>query len=101
VILHGCETWSLALRKEHRLRVSENRIWRGIFRSKTDEVMGVWRKLHNEKLPNLCPPPGVMRMIKSRRMRWVRHVAVMGEKRMLIGYWWKARRKEVTRKTKT
>jgi hypothetical protein len=52
-VLYGCETWSLTLREEHRLRVFENRVLRRIFEPKRDEVMGEWRKLHNEELHNL------------------------------------------------
>jgi hypothetical protein len=79
VVLYGCETWSLTLREEHRLRVFENRVLRRIFGPKRDEVMGDWRKLHNEELHNLYSSPN--RMIKSRRIRWTGHVARMGEKR--------------------
>ena len=50
VVLYGCETWSLTLREEHRLRVFENRVLRGIFGPKRDGVTGEWRKLHNEEL---------------------------------------------------
>jgi hypothetical protein len=53
VVLYGCETWSLTLREEHRLRVFENRVLRRIFGPKRDEVTGYWRKLHNEELHNL------------------------------------------------
>jgi hypothetical protein len=53
VVSYGFETWSLMLREEHRLRVSENRVLRRIFGPKSDEVMGEWRKLHNEELHNL------------------------------------------------
>jgi hypothetical protein len=74
VVLYGCETWSQTLMEEHRLRVFENRVLR-IFGSKRDEVMGGWRKLHNEELRELYPLPSIIRMIKSRRMRWVGHVA--------------------------
>jgi hypothetical protein len=65
---------------EHRLRVFENRVLRRIFGPKRDEVIGIWRKLHNEKLHNLYPSPDI-RQIKSRRMRWVRHEAHIGEDR--------------------
>jgi hypothetical protein len=78
-VIHGCETWSLTLRKEHRLRVFENRVPRRI--GMRDEVTGEWRKLHNEKLHNLYPSPDVIRQVKSRRMMWAGHVARMGEER--------------------
>jgi hypothetical protein len=65
VVLYGCETWSLSLREEHRLRVFENRALRGIFGPKRDEVIGGWRKLHNEELHNLYCSPSITRMIKS------------------------------------
>jgi hypothetical protein len=81
VVLYGCETWSLPLREEHRLRVFENRVLRRIFGPKRDEVTGGWRKLHNEEIHNLYSSPSKIRMIKSRRMRWAGHVARMGEKR--------------------
>jgi hypothetical protein len=79
VVLYGCETWSLRLREEHRLRVFENRVLRRIFGPKRDEVMGDWRKLHNEELHNLYSSADIMRQVKSRRMRWAGHVARMGE----------------------
>jgi hypothetical protein len=75
VVLYGCETWSLTLREEHRLRMFENRVLRRIFGRKRDEVTGGWRKLHNEELHNLYPSPSIIRMIKSRRTRWAGHVA--------------------------
>jgi hypothetical protein len=80
VVLYGCETWSLTLREKHRLRVSENRVLRGIFGPKKDEVTGDWRKLHNKELHNLYSSPNirVTRMIKSRRIRWAGHVAQIG-----------------------
>jgi hypothetical protein len=81
VILYECETWSLTLREEHRLRVLR------IFGRKRDEVTGGWRKLHNEELHNLYSSPSIIRMIKSRRMRWDGHVARMGQRGMHIGYW--------------
>jgi hypothetical protein len=61
--------------------VFENRLPRRIFEPKRDEVMGDWRKLHNEELHNLYSSPSIIRVIKSRRMRWAEHVARMGEKR--------------------
>jgi hypothetical protein len=69
VVLYGCETWSLTLREERRLRVFENRVLRRIFGPKRDEVIGGWRKLRNEELHNLYCSPSIIRMIKSRRMR--------------------------------
>ena len=81
VLLYGCETWSLTLREERRLRVFENRLLRRIFGHKRDEVTGEWRKLHNEELNDLYTTPNVVRVIKSRRMRWTVHVADMGERR--------------------
>jgi hypothetical protein len=83
VVLYGCETWSLTVREEHKLRVFGNRVLR-IFGPKTDEVTGGWRKLHNEELHTLYSS-----IIKSRRMRWVGHMTRMGEKRnmyrLLVG----------------
>jgi hypothetical protein len=76
-VLYGCETWSLTLREEHRLRVFENRVLRRILGPKRDEGMGEWRKLHNEELHNLYSS-SIIRIIKSRRVRWVGHVARMG-----------------------
>jgi hypothetical protein len=69
VVLYGCETWSLTLREEHRLRVFENRVLRRIFGPKRDEVMGEWRKLHDGELYNLYSSPDIFRKIKSRRLR--------------------------------
>jgi hypothetical protein len=80
VVLYGCETWSLTLREEHGLRVSENRVLRRIFGPKREED-GSWRKLHNDELHNLYSSPYIVRVIKSRRMRWAGHVARMGEGR--------------------
>jgi hypothetical protein len=100
VVLYLCETWSLTLR-EHRLRVFGNRVLRRIFRPKRDEAAGEWRKLHNEELPDLYSSPSIIRVIKSRRMRWVGHVARMGEKRNSYWYGGNATKKEAARKTKT
>ncbi|KAJ4427222.1 hypothetical protein ANN_24839 [Periplaneta americana] len=89
VVLYGCETWTLTLREEHRLRVFENKVLRKIFGAKRDEVTGEWRKLHNTELHTLYSSPDIIRNIKSRRLRWAGHVARMGEfrnaYRVLIG----------------
>jgi hypothetical protein len=68
VVLYGCETWSVTLREEHRLRMFGNRVLRRIFGPKRDEVMGEWRKLHNRELHNLHCSPDIIEQIKSRRM---------------------------------
>jgi hypothetical protein len=70
VVLYGCEKWSLTLREKHKLRVFENRVLRRIFGPKKVEVKGGWKKLHNEELHNLYSSPSIIRIIKSRRMRW-------------------------------
>jgi hypothetical protein len=90
VVLYGCETWSLTVREEHRLRVL-----RRIFGPKREEETGGWRKLHHEELHNLYSSPSIIRVIKSIRMRWAGHVARMERRGMHIGY-----RKENTRENK-
>jgi hypothetical protein len=77
VVLYGCETWSLTLREEYRLRVFENRVLRRIFGPKRVEVTGGWRKLHNEELHNLYSSPSIIRTMKLRRMRRAGHAARM------------------------
>jgi hypothetical protein len=83
-VLYECETWFLTLREEHRLRVSENRV----FGPKREED-GSWRKLHNYELHSLYSSSNIVRVIESRRIRWAGHVACMGEGRgvyrVLIG----------------
>jgi len=81
VVLYGCETWSLTLREECRLRVFENKVLRRIFGPKRDEVTKEWRTLHNEEFNDLYSSPNIVRVIKSRKMRWTGHVAYMGERR--------------------
>jgi hypothetical protein len=81
VVLCGCETWSLTLKQEHRLRVFENRVLRGIFGPKRDEGTGEWRKLQSAELCNLYSSPDSVRQIKGRRKRWAGNVARMGEGR--------------------
>jgi phosphoribosylaminoimidazole carboxylase (NCAIR synthetase) len=92
---------SLTLREEHRLRVFENRVLRKTFGPKRDEMTAEWRKLHNEELRDLCSSLRIIRIIKSRRMRWAGRGAQKGEKknahRLLVG---KPERK-TTEKTKT
>ena len=88
VVLYGYETWSLTWREESRLRVFENRVLRRLFGPKRNEVTGEWRKLHKEELSDLYLP-NIVRVVKSRRMRWAGHVACMGQgrgvHRVLVG----------------
>jgi hypothetical protein len=79
LVLYGCENWSLTLKDERRLRVFENRVLRRVFGPKRDEVTGEWRRLHNEELNDLYSLPSIVRVVKSRRMRWAGHVERMGE----------------------
>ena len=87
VVLYGCETWSLILREERRLRVFENRVLRRIFGLKRDKVTGEWRKLHNEELNDPYSSANIIRVIKSRIMRWAGHVAHMGGEELYTGFW--------------
>jgi hypothetical protein len=90
-VLYGCETWPLKLREEY-THVFENRVLRGIFGQKRGEVIGGWRKLHDEEPPNLYSSPSIIRMMKSRRMRWAGHVARMGRRGVNIGFWWEGQK---------
>jgi hypothetical protein len=87
VVLYGCETWSLTLKEERRLRLLENRMSRRIF-SQRDETTGEWRKVHNEELNDLYSSPNIIRVIKSRKMRWLGHVAVWGRAAVHTSFWW-------------
>ena len=80
VVLYGCETWSLTVREERNLRVFENMVLR-VFGPRRDEVVGEWRRLHNEELNNLYSSPNIVRVINSRRIGWAGHVARMDEER--------------------
>jgi len=87
-VLYGCETWSLTLREERRLRVFENMVLRRIFGPERDEVTGKWRKLHIEELNDLYSSLNISRVIKSRRMRRAGHVARMGRVEVYKEFWW-------------
>jgi hypothetical protein len=78
VVLYECETWSLTLGEEHRLRVFENRVLRRIFGPKREED-GSWRKLYNHEFHRWYSSPNFVRVIKLRRLKWAGHVARMGE----------------------
>jgi hypothetical protein len=82
VVLYGCETWSLTLREEHRLRAFEDRVLRRIFGLKRDEVTGGWRVLYSEELHNVYSSPSIIRMSKLWRVRWTGHVARMRKRGM-------------------
>jgi hypothetical protein len=95
IVSYGCETWSVKLKENHKLRVFKNRVLRRTFGSSRNEVMEEWSKLHSGELYNLYSSPTIIRQIKSRRMSWVGHVACMGEK-SVQGFGGKAQRKETT-----
>ena len=88
VVLYAFETWSLTLREERRLRVFENRVLRRVFAPKRDEVTGERRKLHNEELSDLYSLPNIVRVVKSRRMRWGGMWRVWGRGEGCTGFWW-------------
>ena len=81
VVLYGCETWSLTLREEHRLRVLQNKVLRKTFGAKIDYITWEWRKLHNDELNALCSSPNIIRNLKLRRLRWAGPVARMEQTR--------------------
>jgi hypothetical protein len=81
VVLYGCKSWSLKLREEHRLGVFENKVLKRVFGPKWDEVTGEWRKVHNEELNDLYTLLNIVRVVKSRRMRWSGNLARIGEDR--------------------
>ena len=91
-VFYGYETWSLILRKERKPRMFENMVLRKIFGPTRNEVTGELRRLHNEELNDLYSSPKIVRVIKSRIMRWAGHVARMGEDKGYIGSWWGNRR---------
>jgi hypothetical protein len=78
VVSYGCESWSLTLREECRLRVFENKVLGRIFGPKRDEVREEWRRLHTKELHALYSLPNIIRVIKSRRLKWAGHVVRMG-----------------------
>ena len=80
VVLYVCETWSLTLRDERRLRVFENRVLRRTIGPKRDEVTGEWSKLHNEELNDLHCSLDIIWLMKSRIRRWAGQVACMGDR---------------------
>jgi hypothetical protein len=98
VVLYGCETWSLTLREERRLRVFENRVLRRIFGPKREED-GSWRKLHNDELHSLYSTPNIVRVIKSRGWDGLDMWHAWGGERCLQGFGWEVRRQETTGET--
>jgi hypothetical protein len=95
-VLYGCENWSLTLREERRLRVLGR-----VFGPKRDEVIGEWRKLHNEELNDLYSLPNIVRVVKSRTLRWAGHVARMGEERGVHRVLWGNVRERAVGETQT
>jgi hypothetical protein len=85
VVLYWCENWLLMLGEEHKLRVFENRVMRRVFGLKGDKVTGEWRRPYNEGLNNLYSSPNIIWVITSRRMRCMRHVACMENRRSAYG----------------
>jgi hypothetical protein len=88
VVLYGYETWSLTLREECKLRVFENTVLRRAIGPKRDEGTEEWRKLYNEELNHMYFSPIIIRVVKSRSMRWAGHVASLGKRRGVYVFWW-------------
>jgi hypothetical protein len=88
VVLYGCETWSLTLSEERKMRVFENRVLRRTVGPKRDEVTGEWRTFRNEEVHDLYSSLIIVQVIKSRRVRWAGHVARRGRREACIGFWW-------------
>jgi hypothetical protein len=86
VVLYECETWSVTLRQEHRLRVLQNTVLRKIFGPKRDEVLREWRRLNNKEIYDLYSLPNIIWVMKA-RMRWVGYVAIWGTE-VHTGFWW-------------
>jgi hypothetical protein len=86
VVLNGCETWSLILKEERRLKVFENRVLRRLFGPEMDEVTVEWRRLRNEELNDLYSSPNIIRMIKSRQMRSETRSTYWREERCMQGF---------------
>jgi len=93
VVLYGYETWSLTLREKRRLRVFENKVLRRICGSKRDEVTGEWRKQLKEELNDLYFSTNIVRVTKSRKMKWAGHLACMGRGKAYTGFRWENLRK--------
>ena len=87
VVLHGCETWSLTLREQRRLRIFQNRVLKRILGPERDEETWEWRRLHKKELYSLCSSPNIIRLMKSKRLRRAGHVACMGDRRSAYRVW--------------
>jgi hypothetical protein len=97
VVLYRCENWSFTLSGEHRLRIFENILLRNILGPRREED-GSRRKLHNDEVHDLCSSPNIVRVIKSRRLRWTGYVVGIGRGEVLKGFGWEARMEETTGK---
>ena len=91
MFFYGCETWSLTMGEEPRLRVFENRVLRKIFEPKRNEVTGEWRKLHKEEFHEQCNSRSIIGVNKSRTMRWAGYVAMRGRGEVHTEFWWRER----------